>query len=198
MSDLFHDNISPGQIHEIWDVMKACPQHVFMVLTKRPERMKEVLEHIYRLERFGAAVGFWSHVWLGVTAENQRRLDERVKILLQITAAVRFVSIEPMLGPVDLHNFLPHVSSCRCPECYHRSFKSKPAYTVDWVIAGGETGPGARPIHPDWVWDLRDQCVSMSIPFFFKGWGSWMGTSAIERRLLDGREWNEFPKWEVK
>ena len=216
MGDLFHENIFTDRVHEIWDVMKAYPRHTFLVLTKRPERMKEVLGHIYRKERFGAAIGFWSHVWLGVTAENQARADERIPVLLQIPAAVRFVSIEPMLGPVDLqkaHGFYYDEHGCDMRK-------------LEWVIVGGETGPGARPVHPDWVRSLRNQCQAAAVPFFFKQWGEWLPSECdpeyatgpglvracpagngdpccpgLWRRvgkkasghLLDGREWNEFP-----
>ena len=169
-----------------------------MVLTKRPERMA----------KFISRLGWDIHdnVWLGVTAENQKRADERIPILLQIPAVVRFVSVEPMLEPVNLAN---------CGK-------------IDWVICGGETGPGARPMHPDWVRNLRDQCQNAGVPFFFKHWGQWKAVhrqsdvvdlsslkdnqcvmkaqngdhylftrSSKKRtgRLLDGREWNEFPRW---
>lgn len=144
------------------------------------------------------------NVWLGVTAENQARADERIPILLQIPAAKRFVSIEPMLGPVDIARWLLiswQCSGCRgyfngpyrniCPDCGREGWwsgshpfngrnmprgpicRSQKGQGLDWVICGGETGPGARPLHPDWARSLRDQCQDAGVPFFFKQWGEW-------------------------
>lgn len=127
------------------------------------------------------------NVWLGVTAENQARADERIPILLQTPAAVRFASIEPMLGPVELEANLGE-SHWWCPACEAEADPIQVTYNerhdlcgspaeerggIDWVIVGGETGPGARPMHPDWVRRLRDQCQDAGVPFFFKGWGEW-------------------------
>lgn len=176
MGDLFHDSIPFNAIHEIWDIMKACPQHTFIVLTKRPQRMKEALERIYSLERMGWSKGFWDHVWLGVSIENQARADERIPILLQIPAAKRWVSIEPMLGPVDLtrvrveNNYLINALT-GAPLGYTRKDQDS---RLDWIVLGGETGPGARPMHPDWVWSVRDQCQAAGVPFYFKQWGEWV------------------------
>lgn len=115
--------------------------------------------------------------WLGVTAENQQRADERIPILLQIPAAIRFVSVEPMLGPVKLpeetvclgcgRDIYKH--DCGCPAGTGKRLK----YKIDWVICGGESGPGARPMHPDWARSLRDQCQDAGVPFFFKQWGEY-------------------------
>ncbi|HPS94613.1 MAG TPA: phage Gp37/Gp68 family protein [Deltaproteobacteria bacterium] len=177
MGDLFHERVHFDTIHGVWDVMKACPQHTFIILTKRPERMKEVLSRIYSLERFGAALGFWRHVWLGVTVENQARADERIPILLQIPAAVRFVSIEPMLGPVDLNAWIHSVAPPICDPAMPLPTLQDGGRRInrlDWVILGGETGPGPRPLHPDRVRSARDQCVSAGVPFFFKQWGEFI------------------------
>ncbi len=204
MGDLFHEDVKFQVIHKIWDIMKSCPQHTFLVLTKRPARMKELLEIIYSKERLDWSK-FWNHVWLGVTAENQARADERIPILLQIPAAVRFVSVEPMLGPVDLlsNDYLGGCINCEvCLDnpktCINRDQNRK----INWIICGGETGPGARPMRPAWVRSLRDQCQEAGVPFFFKQWGKWTvahrQNEVVEssRRLIDGREWNEFPwRW---
>ena len=196
MGDLFHEDVKKDWIDSVWSTMAEARQHTFQVLTKRPERMRE---YILDRKRKG-----WkpdcNNIWLGVTAENQARVNERIPILLQIPAAVRFVSIEPMLGPVDLTDIVikrqvgeDHIDVLRCDvdpadDLYHGS-------TLDWVICGGETGPGARPMHPDWVRSLRDQCLEAHVPFFFKGWGRWIqNPSSAGKRLLDGREWNEFPQ----
>lgn len=250
MGDLFHKDVPFDQISQVFDVMCSwrwptkeaeCsgdaslledPGHTFMVLTKRPERIPEWLSWLglywpgdspvnINLEAEGH---FGKHIWFGVTAENQARADERIPILLQIPAAVRFVSVEPMLGPVDLlsNDYLGGCINCEvCLDnpktCINRAQDRK----IDWVICGGETGPGARPMHPDWVRSLRDQCQAAGVPFFFKSWGEWMYVhperpayqfsnppskcATIEDmrfyrigkkaagRLLDGQEWNQYP-----
>lgn len=191
MADLFHDDVSFEFTHEIWDVMKSCPQHTFLVLTKRPEKMKEALERIYSLQRFGWAKGFWNHVWLGVTAENQEQADKRIPILLQISAAKRFVSVEPMLSEVKILNYLGEEVKWNC----HGDEISRRT-SLDWVICGGESGPGARPMHPDWARSLRDQCKSAGVPFFFKQWGEWAECPPEfqhKRIDIDGRDLTELP-----
>jgi protein gp37 len=184
MGDLFHEQVPDEYIAKVWEVMNNASQHTFLVLTKRPQRMKDFLARLgwyihdrdgYPMEAVLDEGGKYTlkNVWLGVTAENQQRADERIPILLQIPAAVRFVSIEPMLGPVVIPEEWP-----------------------DWVICGGETGPGARPIHPDWVRSLRDQCQVAGTPFFFKSWGEWAEHKVGRKkagRLLDGRTWDEIP-----
>lgn len=203
MGDLFHKDVPFDHISQVFDVMCSwrwptkeaeCsgdaslledPGHTFMVLTKRPERIPEWLSWLglywpgdspvnINLEAEGH---FGKHIWFGVTAENQARADERIPILMQIPAAVRFVSVEPMLGPVDLlsNDYLGGCINCEvCLDnpktCINRAQDRK----IDWVICGGETGPGARPMHPDWVRSLRDQCNEAGVPFFFKSWGEWM------------------------
>jgi protein gp37 len=184
MGDLFHEQVPDEYIAKVWEVMSNASQHTFLVLTKRPQRMKDFLARLgwyihdrdgYPMEAVLDEGGKYTlkNVWLGVTAENQQRADERIPILLQIPAAVRFVSIEPMLGPVVIPEEWP-----------------------DWVICGGETGPGARPIHPAWVRSLRDQCQAAGTPFFFKSWGEWAEHNVGKKkagRLLDGRTWDEMP-----
>lgn len=143
------------------------------------------------------------NVWVGVTAENQEQADKRIPLLLQTPAALRFVSVEPMLGPVELlsNDYLGGCINCEsyidCPE---KCTDCNPNPRVDWVVCGGETGPGARPMHPDWVRSLRDQCQDAGVPFFFKSWGehcypeqmSRFGKKAADA-MLDGREWREMP-----
>lgn len=179
MSDLFGESVLAVAIDEVMNAIQTYNRHTFQILTKRPERM---------------AAYFSSHpvpdnVWLGVTVENQEQADKRIPLLLQTPAQVRFVSIEPMLGPVDLKRYLLHefqpgdpdygwemecsadgpdgMRQCGYPPDAH------PIPGISWAICGGETGPGARPMHPDWVRNLRDQCVNAEVPFFFKGWGEW-------------------------
>ena len=149
------------------------------------------------------------NVWLGVSVENQRAADERIPLLLQTPAAVRFLSCEPLLGSVDLSKFKPFDGECFCQDrpdgCKPRNSAGCPEAAIDWVIVGGESGPKARPMHPDWVRSIRDQCQAAGVPFFFKQWGEWelvwmtgeyqwmrVGKKAAGR-LLDGRTWDEIP-----
>lgn len=167
MGDLFHDNVPDDWIDRVFAVMALAPQHTFLVLTKRAPRMRRYITAIGRTACIATEVLRidrdqplellrWPlpNVWLGVSAEDQARADERIPRLLETPAAKRFVSCEPLLGPIHLARFnLP---------C-----------TLDWVIAGGESGAGARPMHPDWARGLRDQCAAAGVPFFFKQWGEW-------------------------
>jgi protein gp37 len=180
MGDLFHDDVPFDFIDRVFKRINGNPQHDFLILTKRPERMRE---YFARSMKFLCAVcqgtgcsycldhGYqnwemkpYSNVWLGVTAENQEMADKRIPILLQIPAAVRFVSVEPMLGPVDIDSYL--IVGTDHPGSIMRK-------GIDWVICGGETGPKARPMHPDWTRSLRNQCQEAGVPFFFKQWGEW-------------------------
>jgi protein gp37 len=212
MGDLFHETIESKYVHFILHACELNPQHIYIFPTKRPKKMLEIMSHWNPERRF-------PNWWLGVTAENQRTADERIPVLLQIPAAVRFVSVEPMLEPISFKQWLLDV------EQYDSRTPWKPE--IDWVICGGETGPGARPMHPDWVRSLRDQCQVSNVPFFFKGWGDWEHESMADftsspgaalssrnatyhiwgggtrsyhigkkhsGRLLDGVEWNQFSK----
>lgn len=159
-----------------------------------------------------------NNCWLGVTAEDQARADERIPILLDTPAAVRFVSVEPCLGPVDLDEWLCE----RAAGDLGGALTSRPM--LDWVICGGESGPGARPMHPEWARSLRDQCVAAEVPFFFKQWGEWVPPDQFDAagfddvveddsahywpggemswfvgkkragRLLDDEEWSQYPE----
>jgi len=158
MSDLFHKRVPGEFIRRTFGVMRSADHHIFQLLTKRSRRMAQMSEHL----------DWPAHVWAGVSVENRDfafRLDD-----LRATAAkVRFVSFEPLLGPVagaDLSG-------------------------IDWVIVGGESGPGARPMEKHWVEDMRDQCLDEDIPFFFKQWG---GTNKKKAgRALEGRTWEQMP-----
>lgn len=194
MSDLFHDEIPDEYIARVWAVMALAPQHTFQVLTKRHGRMRSLLNsqdfvaacfEAYWTERRAAGLAGtqlddvpWPlpNVWVGVSAEDQRWANTRINALVNTPAAVRFVSAEPLLGPIEYDEF--------------------PA--VDWVIVGGESGRGARPMRPEWVRLLRDQCEDAGIAFHFKQWGSHdeHGTpmhKKVAGRVLDGRTWDEFP-----
>lgn len=207
-------------INSVLEIVRKCPQHTFLFLTKNPKRYGEF--------------EFPPNAWVGITVEDQASANERIPLLLQANAVVKFVSLEPMLGPVDLGRV-----SFRGDTLYYGGNLFYHGLAdfgrISWYIAGGETGPGARPLHPDWVRSLRDQGHAARVPFFFKGWGSWAPTEPPAKnlqhpnhkglwafadggycrlfdkpcddavwmepigkkragRLLDGREWNQFPK----
>lgn len=191
MGDIFFERVFLSEIYEVLDKIKLNKDHTFMILTKR--RFDKLLKLYESAPRF---IGI-PNLWLGVTAENQRRADERIPVLLQIPAAVRFVSVEPMLGPVDLSPFFPllECGECgkhcafeneTCPNCGAsdeslmdnelRSTLDDYHYgpSVDWVIAGPETGPGARPCDPKWIEDLYEQCKAAGVPFFDKRKTGWL------------------------
>lgn len=221
MGDLFHPKVKSQSIAEVFDIIAQAQNHTFLILTKRPRRMKAVLEGFREIWECSCVGWPLPNLWLGVTAENQQRADERIPILLQIPAAKRFVSIEPMLGAVDLQSYVLGDTLCRCDGCMDLA-KNAPemwqAQRIDWVICGGETGPGARPMHPEWVRSLRDQCQASGTPFFFKSWGEYaweenfpvpdIALKTVKKhvdisikvgkkragRLLDGHEWSEYPK----
>lgn len=154
MGDLFHDAVPETFQGVIWSIMQMCPQHTFLILTKRAQLM------LFRLERYVLPLtGELDNVWLGVTAENQQRADERIPVLLQIPAAVRFVSLEPLLAGVDVRGLL-------CTLNAYSIYEARAG--IDWVIVGAETGPGARPMDNDWARSIRDQCRSAGVPFFMK------------------------------
>lgn len=219
MSDLFHEQVPDSFIDQVFAVMAMAPQHTFQLLTKRPERMRAYLTTTWgdgfhepqhdRLDAIAAAAigldferglcvgGEWPlpKVWLGTSVENQTWADRRIPELLATPAAVRFLSMEPLLGPVDLS--AAALGSCNCnvpwldgdgmhsPTC--RVFRPR----VDWVIVGGESGPDHRPVDPSWVRSLRDQSERARIPFLFKQWGG--RTPKSGGRELDGRTWDEYP-----
>ena len=162
MSDLFHEDVPDYFIDDVFDVCAVAANHTFQILTKRPERMMRYCQDDDR--------SILHNVWLGVSVEDQQRADERIPHLLQTPAAVRFLSVEPMLGPVALSAWLG---------------------SIDWVICGGESGPGARPMDQGWARILRDQCVHAGVPFFFKQWGG--VKKKRTGRVLDGRTWDEMP-----
>ncbi len=208
LSDLFHADVPDAYIARVWAAMALGPQHTFQVLTKRPARMRALISS----SDFQAAVddawmtfpgpegpgdmGYPSetwplpNVWLGVSVENQKWADIRIPALMETPAAGRFLSCEPLLGPVRLTHLHSH-----CPtHDFAGGFCSGPCPDrrwPDWVIVGGESGPNARPMDPAWVEDIRDQCVRAGVAFFFKQWGG--RTPKANGRELDGRTWDEYP-----
>lgn len=236
LSDLFHDDVPDDFIWRVFEIMAQSPQHTFQILTKRPHRMVELLAGRYwrdlgtpdrpffakiiKGEHRAGDMPFLPNVWLGISVENQKAADERISLLLRTPAAVRFLSCEPLLGSVDITPWLP----------WDRHRKGQPGWTpnpeyrqgIHWVIVGGESGPKARPIHPDWVRELRAQCRTHGVAFFFKQWGEWAQVHELRcnepgikgkpwfnfdpdtavckigkkaaGRLLDGRTWDEMPE----
>ena len=224
--DLFHESVPDAWIDRVFAVMALCPRHTFQVLTKRAERMRQYINHIPNTED-----GLWPaaldvtgnadaarkmpdtwplpNVWLGVSVEDQIRADERIPTLAVTPATIRFLSLEPLLDRIDLSVWLDQRSyyfdhGNEYPEG-HRPERS----IIDWVIAGGESGPHARPMLPSWIRFVRDQCHRARVKFFFKQWGEWgpdtsrawpIDAEPMERwgkkrsgRKLDGFEHNGFP-----
>ena len=161
MGDLFHDDVEMIHHFNIFKTIAELWRHTFIILTKRPKRMLSVVQRMPRCD----------NIWLGVTAENQQTADERIPVLLKIPAAVRFVSVEPMLGPVDLLPWLISdgwTPSYNDPDNIGCHPMVEPLNALHWIIAGPETGPGARECNPEWIADLYEQCKAAGVPFFDK------------------------------
>lgn len=159
MSDLFHRDVPLEFVQKVFQVMEEASWHQFQILTKRADRLAEIWRELPWPE----------NVWMGVSVENQDYACGRIYHLCEVPAAVRFLSVEPLLGPIS----------------------NLPLDGIDWVIAGGESGPGCRPMDADWVREIRDHCLDQKVPFFFKQWGG------VQKkrfgRELDGRTWSEMP-----
>lgn len=184
LADLFHDDVPDGFIARVWEIMAQCPQHTFQILTKRHARMRSLLRGDDFLDMCDLGGAKWPlpNVHLGVSVENQKWADIRIPALLDTPAAVHWISAEPLLGPIKLdliHYFDPGRCGC-CPAwgSHEPSCGVEPGahWGLNWVVAGGESGPGARPMHPDWARSLRDQCVDAGVRFHFKQWGEWAPT----------------------
>lgn len=183
MSDLFHGSISDEDIWRVLWVMRKAHWHTFQVLTKRPDRMLELLRGT---NNWGANIRLkqaWNNVWLGVSVEDQKTADERIPLLLETPAAVRWISAEPLLGNIDLSQWLATPVVCvtnkaispdtaqAIKQLAQAAARRQGWATLNWVVAGGESGNHARPMHPAWAQSLRDQCAAAGVPFFFKQWG---------------------------
>ena len=196
MGDLFHEKVKDHEINSVFLRMMKYDWHIYILLTKRPERMKDFVS-------IGTGWrGKMDHVWLGVTAENQEMADKRIPILLKIPASVRFVSVEPMLEPIDLSPWLPKKDCYWCPEgndcneCHPARMKKMDSNpnAIDWVICGAESGTGGKPLRParmKWIENLMRQCVEAGVPFFLK-------QMEVEGKLvkmpeIDGRVWDQKP-----
>lgn len=227
MSDLFHEDVPQEWIDKVFHLMAITPWHRYQVLTKRADRMRDYLTSPVTQQVYPGLP--LPNVWLGVSAEDQTRAAERIPHLLATPAAVRFVSAEPLLGPVNLRALTATRGSIRpyhaildaldgtCQSLDHATSDwFKTAARLDWVICGGESGPGARPMNPQWARNIRDQCQEAGVAYFHKQNGEWLSVSECEGdypihtfldyrsvrrvgkaragRLLDGREWNEMPE----
>jgi protein gp37 len=178
MSDLFHMQMPFTFLYKVFEVMMHTPQHTYQVLTKRADRLHELNDIYFHLKRNYPDKTFpLPNVWVGVSVENQQAANERIPHLQVAPVAVRFLSCEPLLGPVNLDVFT--------------NIRIQRANKLHWVICGGESGAKARPMHPDWARSLCVQCEHAGIPFFFKQWGGVNKKKA--GRLLDGEEYNEMP-----
>jgi protein gp37 len=158
MSDLFQDEVPDDFIRQVFETMESCPQHIFQILTKRSERLREL----------GDKLPWPRHVWMGVSVEDER-VVERIRDLAAVPAQVRFLSCEPLIGPLN----------------------RLPLKGIHWVIVGGESGPGARPMRPEWVESIHKQCQRKKVPFFFKQWGG--VRKDMTGRELHGRTYDEMP-----
>ena len=167
MGDLFHSNVPFHALRKIFFYIYGQRQHKYLILTKRPGNMKIRFE---QLGKFQYNPYDFNHVWLGVTAENQKRADERIPVLLQIPAAVRFVSVEPMLEAINIEEYLEPVGAetCSWGEDHRAKACGCRFNSLDWVIAGPETGPGARECKPEWIEGLYEQCKAGGVSFFDK------------------------------
>ena len=163
MSDLFHEAVPEDFIQRVFSIMQEASWHVFQILTKRAERLRDL----------ASTLSWPENVWMGVSVESESFIN-RIEMLRSVDASIRFLSLEPLLGPLN-----------------HINLES-----IDWVIVGGESGPGARAMDIAWVRSIRDQCISKNVPFFFKQWGGVRKKEA--GRKLDGRYWDELPSliWE--
>jgi protein gp37 len=243
MTDLFADFMKDEWIDRVFAVMALCPQHTFQVLTKRAERMRDYClalpSRSVAVAQAAVWLGIWDdpdgiavtvndlidrplpNLWLGVSAERQQEADERIPLLLRTPAAIRFISAEPLLGPIDLCSISWPKDHVRFPESDDISggfdaLRLVKGTKLDWVIVGGESGHHARPMHPQWARDIRDHCEDAGLPLFFKQWGNCVpiiGFADPDRgdfcfegqwfarigkkaagRFLDGVEYNGFPE----
>lgn len=163
MSDLFHEKVPTSFIQRVFNVMRENPQHVFQILTKRAERLYELNSELK-----------WSHnIWMGVSVEDQK-VESRIDFLRKTDAKVKFLSLEPLIGPLPCMNLK----------------------NIDWVIVGGESGHNPRPMNPDWVIDIQEQCKRKDVAFFFKQWGG--KNKKKSGRELNGKTYDEMPEIEIQ
>lgn len=210
LADVFDNQVPQEWRRDLWALIAATPSLDWLLLTKRPQNIDRMLPHAWN--------GGWPNVWLGTTVENQEEAERRIPHLLQVPAHIRFLSCEPLLGPLDLtavHIVRPFPGTLNAmrgtiwPAQGLDDLGVEPMIgpRLDWIIAGGESGPGARPAHPDWARGLRDQCRAADVAFFWKQWGDWTPFGTLDQsvyfpqrvgkkaagRLLDGVTHDEYP-----
>lgn len=168
MGDLFHELVPDADIHRIFETIRRSSRHLFFICTKRPKRMIDFLAFHYTVTDFNST---FPHVWWGVTAENQQRLNERLPLLLQVPSKNRYISAEPLLGPLEIG----------------------PIGMLKWIIVGGESGRGCRPMDLDWARNIRDQCAEAGVAYYFKQIGGFPDPKHRNKALLDGKLYKEFP-----
>lgn len=180
LADVFDNDgaITSGWHGDLWSLIDQTPNLDWMLLTKRPQNIKKMLPETYGMPAWGQG---WKNVWLGTTAENQVEADRRIPHLLDIPAVVHFASAEPLLEWIDFGQYL-HDSDCdhisdKFGKAYQCTCEPPHEHKLNLIIAGGESGPNARPMHPDWVRGIRDQCVTAGAAFFMKQWGEWAWAS---------------------
>jgi protein gp37 len=225
LADWLDDEAPIEWLADLFDLIRKTPNLDWLLLTKRPEnwraRVEAASDHLFDhgdRDTCGWLVAWWKHgvaprnIWLGTTVEDQTRGIERISTLVKIPARVRFLSCEPLLAPVDLRpwfylannepwNFAHPDPMAYAQERYRRATR---ANFIHWVICGGESGPNARPMHPDWARELRDQCAAAGVPFFFKQWGEWANAGCeafgkVKPRAItwirwDGSRWPHCPE----
>lgn len=197
MSDLFHEALPAGDIRRVLEVMVACPHHTFIVLTKRPRRMDNLIREWLEARNQGGTVP--RHIQLGVSVEDQATADERIPLLLQTPAAVRIVSYEPALAAVNFthlpgsgeERYINALTGEHGWTMQHVATQPERLPRLDWLICGAESGPGARSFNPDWARSVRDECQVAGVAFFYKQ-DAHRGRK-IPTPELDGRRWVEFP-----
>lgn len=169
----------------LWELIETTPHLDWLLLTKRPQNVPYMLPGMWGVD------GLPRNLWLGTSVENQEQADKRIPALLQIQAAVRFLSVEPLLGPVDLWGARYRFDGATSAFAWGRG--------VNWVICGGESGPHARPMHPQWARSIRDECQAADVPFFFKQWGEWGATGVdMQTGLLMFRQFQNEAHWIAK
>ncbi|MDD2750841.1 MAG: phage Gp37/Gp68 family protein [Acidithiobacillus sp.] len=193
MSDLFHESVPDDFIDKVFAVMALAEQHIFQILTKRPERMLAYLNTpgredtigntaipAIRPDCFGVLEWPLPNTWLGVSAEDQETANARIPVLMNTPAAVRWVSAEPLLGPIDFEDVPVGMNGPLRPYAETKLPK------LDWVVVGGESYPDARPMHPNWAVSIQQQCDEANVPFFFKQWGEWLPINQMTPEFMEG------------
>lgn len=205
LADVFDNAVPVEWRNDLWTLISETPNLDWLLLTKRPQNIAKMLP----LDWHTKINGCYENVWLGTTVENEQEADRRIPHLIDVKAAVHFLSCEPLLGPVNISMYLSKAEWRGLP-----GWQS--SHEIDWVIAGGESGPNARPSNPEWYRSLRDQCIDAGVPFLFKQWGEYVSVSEVEGsgqhytfddgrtvrrvgkkaagRTLDGILWDEYPK----